>query len=608
MPQIADHPTEEEKAKKAVKIIADARKSQKLWTWLETGTLGDTAMDTAEAYSRLRVDDHTVNDDLISTAYQVCVSDDPSAAAVLRQALQLIAEERQSARLLQMAGISQNTEAPVSSDWPVGLQNIGNTCYLNSLLQFFFTVSGLRELVLHFEHFKMELTDENVAKKKVSSRKVDAKEIERSQICKCRTPLACPRITRTVVIELGKLFHNMITSPESSVKPDLQLAKLALVASRKEDTIRRESIVRSDRPNLGTMNGLPISGPVGPPPRIVPNDEQLEPSPGTDFGPASSQTNHAANVQDNSSEGTLVSHVTTLGDEDILMTDATKVNSPAVFANKENFPPGNKTSSPQINNNLQPLRDSSPSRINTQAANDITSNDAPLTEEPGTVKDSKDAVPPSRPPIPPRPKANQSPPTATLEEVEYGAQQDVSEVIENVLFQLSSAIKPTSVDPDGEQSDQIKKLFWGRQKSTIVSPNGDKRDSESIFHDVRVNVVSGPQDIYTALDGAFDAQNVEVGSSDAQQYSSITQVPPILQVCVQRAQWDRMRKENVKSNNHLDLRETIYLDRYLSGGEESDVLQRRKQAWSWKQERAELEGKRQKLAVTEVRRLCSQSV
>jgi ubiquitin carboxyl-terminal hydrolase 25/28 len=64
------------------------------------------------------------------------------------------------------------------------LQNIGNTCYLNSLLQFYFSIRPFREMVLDYEMYQMDLNDnEAMAKKQVGSRKVMKNEVERSQRC-----------------------------------------------------------------------------------------------------------------------------------------------------------------------------------------------------------------------------------------------------------------------------------------------------------------------------------------------------------------------------------------------------------------------------------------
>lgn len=140
-------------------------------------------MDAGEAYQLLGIDDRTTEDSIIDTVFHMRAQENPSSTTSYQKALRTIAEDRNSAMLLHSVGLRQHG-APASVEWPVGLQNIGNTCYLNSLLQFFFTVSGLRDVVLDFDNVKMDLSEESVNKKQVSARRVNVKEIKRSQNCK----------------------------------------------------------------------------------------------------------------------------------------------------------------------------------------------------------------------------------------------------------------------------------------------------------------------------------------------------------------------------------------------------------------------------------------
>lgn len=49
-----------DKALKAVKLIAEARGSLALQSWLSTGELGETTMDIGEAYRQFGIDDRTM--------------------------------------------------------------------------------------------------------------------------------------------------------------------------------------------------------------------------------------------------------------------------------------------------------------------------------------------------------------------------------------------------------------------------------------------------------------------------------------------------------------------------------------------------------------------
>jgi ubiquitin carboxyl-terminal hydrolase 25/28 len=183
--QIAEDPADEEKARKAVKVVAEARNSKALLNWLNTGKLEEPQMDIGEAYQLLMISDRTIDDDeLIRSQWQFTREDRPMQEEQIDRAMNIIATNRQSSTLLDALREKGVRTESASKDWPVGLENIGNTCYLNSLLQFLFTVLQLRNLVLHFDDFRVDLSNYDIASRRVGSRHITVQETEKAQKCK----------------------------------------------------------------------------------------------------------------------------------------------------------------------------------------------------------------------------------------------------------------------------------------------------------------------------------------------------------------------------------------------------------------------------------------
>ncbi|KAI5842390.1 hypothetical protein DFP73DRAFT_479904, partial [Morchella snyderi] len=439
--RVGDNATDESTGTEALRIIAEARQSHVLLTFLETGAI-ETPMEIGAAYARLGMHDRSIPDDLVISVFNLRLQDDPKRMQELRAALRAIAGSRGSAKIKNFLETGQSDQPTMgSADSPVGIENIGNTCYLNSLLQFYFTVRPLRDMILDIDNFQeMEITDEN-----------------------------------------------LIVSAQSSVTPERELAYLALVSSKDEaeDEVRR-----------GSMTAM---GPA--PPLINVTDE-------IDFNEGSGGFQKGKEVE------------------------------------------------------------------------------APLTPPPEV---------PNRPPppIPPRPKREDS---SKVDMMMFGKQQDVTECIGNVLFQLEAAIKPEEIDENGEQIDIVKRLFYGKTKQTLTFPNSaETRIKEELFSHLLVNVAEGDRDIYSALDSSFDIEQVDLEGREARRYLSISHLPPILQIQVQRVQFDRARSAAYKSNSHLKFDETIYLDRYIDT-DNQDLKERREKSWQWKEELKILE--RRKVTMT----------
>ncbi|KAL8738538.1 MAG: hypothetical protein Q9181_000698 [Wetmoreana brouardii] len=580
-----ENPAEENTARQAISMIAQHRKSTALTQWLQTGVLGEVDMDTTQAYNRLQIDDRTADDELVLATFNLAYQEAPSQVDDLRSALRAIAKDRNSKYLHNFLNHGTTTSGYPLGEWPVGLANIGNTCYLNSLLQFYFTMKPLRQLVLDFDEYKLDVNLGSQVKRTVGSRNVSLQEVQRAQ---------------RFVYGLQNLFSHMIASPSAHVTPELELARLTLLSQPVEAVLRRRSTVDGERPSLGNINGQPILGPL---PLSIPEITT------SDVKPIESQAVNGVNNAGVKQDTDTSSELTLLGNElaDGVPEQETSGSNPVesqqreILENKENLPPTKAASERQStpDHELKPLAESSPSRTNQQHRLVETDHELPTLSSPKKVEEPAVAPPPTRPPpFPPRPQTEEQK-KAVMEEVQFGAQQDVTEVIANVLFQLECAIKATSFDPSGEQIDLVKELFFGKQKSYTPDLRGGLRTNEQYFSSLIVDVASGPKEIYDALDGAFDVQEVEVEGSLRPQYTTITRMPPVLKIHVQRVQYDREKGSAFKSINHLDLREIVYMDRYMDS-EDNDLIQRRKESWDWKRELRQLEARKLDLTKTEL--------
>ena len=190
-----------ELAHQAVQIIGKQRNSD-LLIHGDRSAHANSAMTPHYAYTLLNIEDPSnIDDEMISASHQIAVSDAPARASEFNEALSVIAEDRNSSALrYQLSTLTGNAihVGPVGdgvNNWnaqsleePRGLNNIGNTCYLNSLLQYLFTVKPVRDMVEHFDEYKQHLPEnEHQFEKKVADIKVDRDGVIRTQACKALT-------------------------------------------------------------------------------------------------------------------------------------------------------------------------------------------------------------------------------------------------------------------------------------------------------------------------------------------------------------------------------------------------------------------------------------
>jgi len=236
----ADKPQEAETVKKAVLIIADERNSDALRAWT-TGNQDHWETDhVAAAYTFFNIADRSsgIDPGVLETMVQVGINDDPSKEAEYRKHFQVL--------LTHHAGKPQQ-EPEADYNNPVGLNNMGNTCYLNSLLQFFYTVQPLRQLILQFPEHKIDLSAGSYHPKTVDSQTIPKAVVQQSQ---------------DFAQELRELFTDMATAPGPVVRPSWSLAAKLFERAPIAVMNHRRSTIGGEQPTITSPTKSTMSMPT----------------------------------------------------------------------------------------------------------------------------------------------------------------------------------------------------------------------------------------------------------------------------------------------------------------------------------------------------------
>ncbi|CAG8647683.1 6794_t:CDS:2, partial [Paraglomus occultum] len=406
---------------------------------------------------------------------------------------------------------------------------------------YYFTIHDLRKAVIAFD-MDSEINETDWKDKIIGGRKVFKSEVERA---------------RRFVSLLRDLFGNLMHTTQKSIAPDVQLAALALenAKAEEEETVRsmmNEVITfTDDNAHTGAVN-------TG------------ENDPSNDVSNGTSNDNFL-----NSSETKM--EFSESSTSEMMDTD---INA-GLPAFGESRPSYERYSAAHMMKKTAALRTSYGTDYT--ASNTFTSrndyngkgknkesHDGPDLE--GTFMTSAEPIREEKP--------------RTASSMLFGRQQDVAECMDNVMFQLEAAITPTIL-PSGEYINVVKNLFYGKTQQILrykdkTTGNMVQAMKEEPFNQLFVVVTEG-RDLYGGLDGYFDVSMVDYKGSQAEREVTISELPPILQIQLQRVQFDRSTANSYKSNAYMRFDKIVYLDRYLYSNRE--ILQdRRRLAASWRQQ------------------------
>ncbi|KAH9817242.1 ubiquitin carboxyl-terminal hydrolase [Melampsora americana] len=518
-----------------------------------------------------------IDDELLWMAYEFATSDQPGQKKILRQAIGVIAQHRHSYLIkTRLAGGGECMDmvpyGPVANtyDIPVGLNNIGN-----SLLQYFFSVKELRDVLLRFPEYAQSVADDEPAKegKRVGGRVVSKPEVDRS---------------KQFASQLQNLFQEMIHTRQSA------LAFLALVLPKDESP---STVMANNKNNTSSAS----------------TDATLVDERSTFVGPLINVSVATTSLPLNSPSSTVLGKRKSESSDTEDDTDHGKmmdIDNPSVGITVEesNLPTNNEDSIETLDEQIkdakpstcdkiafnEPIAGLPPAFTTDQSSSSLpnVSSSTPVdgnSRQDAIVIDLTEDPPHGPPPLPPRPIRSRS------LAVTDSRQNDVSECMDNCLFQIQAALDETKLSASyGEEGNIVKSLFYGRtrQSLTFDSPEGKVSVKEEPFAYLLVDVAEEGRDLYDGLDRVFDESEVDVENGKAIRRVGLVHLPPILQIQLQRVQFDRSTHTVFKSNAYIKFEERLRMDRYLEPDPEDQIaLERRAKTIECRKEIESLRGR-----------------
>ncbi|KAI8377998.1 uncharacterized protein BYT42DRAFT_496848 [Radiomyces spectabilis] len=455
----------------ALADIAHGRSSEALLTEVAIERSRDqvTPNDATDAYSYFGVNNpEDADDKFLMEMFLEKYEKNPEARQTAVEKLRVLATCRGSVSLWNFLKEQQTSEASVvarvnlnkrSKSLPVGLNNIGNTCYLNSVLQYYFTLVPFRDTVIHMDNYIEDEIDEHWQSKKIGGIEVDKNEVQRA---------------KKFVNLLRSLFLDMKNSTQKAISPAYDLAYMALL-NEKEEPATAEPVSQADNDQSDSVEKSENSN----------SDAAASTNPPQDTEPAENGSTDAG-------------------------SEETKGKEPM----------------------LQKIRHKWK----------VDADDGRYTECMG-----------------------------------------------NIMYLVEAALKPLETQNGEQVRDMVRDLFYGKARQILSYQDSEtsklvRKVQEEEFSHVIVDAAEG-KDLYDGLDEYFFAGQVENfrGGSEATREVTVSCFPPVLQILIQRVQFDRATSNIYKSNAFVQFDKEIYVDRYCEINFEQ-LAQRRAEVAAWRRE------------------------
>ncbi|KAI1429004.1 hypothetical protein F5Y12DRAFT_782250 [Xylaria sp. FL1777] len=420
---------------------------------------------------------------------------------------------------------------------PPGLKNIGNTCYLNSLLQYFYNVKPIQDMVLNYDQIQLGLDDASINNRRTGGNGT-------------RVTLEEAIVARQFVEELRRLFLELQTTTGAAASPSQKLANTALSSAK-------EILTSQDQNQPPPLPARP-----SPIPPLSPNKElsagnlTVEPINELHCVASSESSQTLVNETDDSEAETFVKEQTNtftsvfpghgreLSPEDRALSDTvehvedTAMEDPPILLSLEQ----------KVAQISQRLERSDRSGTSQQDVEEIIGN---------ILEHLMRAIRPGGP--------MEGKPNLQADKItELFFTTIVNSTIKTIAEDATLA-GASSIDED-ILNEEVVPERW-----ITAFPHPDKE------HKMKNN-------LYEALDRYFSYELLSDGS--LARYTTIRALPPILHICIQRSD-----ASGVKNKNPVIIPEELYMDRYMEAAPGSGLWNSRRRIWAVKERIKELESR-----------------
>ncbi|KAI0458933.1 cysteine proteinase [Xylaria acuta] len=413
---------------------------------------------------------------------------------------------------------------------PPGLKNIGNTCYLNSLLQYFYNVKPIRDMVLNYDQIQLELDETSVNNRRTGGNGT-------------RVTLEEAIVARQFIEELRRLFSELQTTTGAAACPSQKLANTALSSAKEILTSQSQ-----DQPP-------PLPARPSPVPPVSPSKE-------------SATLNVTVEPIDEQH------HIARTDSSQTLVNEIDDIETAACLKEQKNIPTspstGNARGLPHTVERVEDITmEGSPPPLSLEQKFAHISQRLEQSDRSGTSQQDVEEIIGNilehlMRAIRPDGLMGGKPNLQADKITELFFTTIVNSTIKTAV-ENGTSTSTSSIDED-ILNEEVVPERW-----ITAFPHPDKK------HKLKHN-------LYEALDRYFSYELLSDGS--LARYTTIRALPPIVHICIQRSD-----ASGVKNKNPVIIPEELYLDRYVEAAAGTNLWSTRRRVWAIKERIKGLESK-----------------